>query len=79
MIGKVRELNYSEVRSKIDELCVSNMFFNGDAVQLMKEIVPEYISNNSDFCKLDESADSTSTEEQKIEVDSPEQELRSSQ
>jgi hypothetical protein len=30
------------------------MFFSGETVRLMKEIVPEYISNNSDFCKLDE-------------------------
>lgn len=57
MIGKVRELNYAEVRSKIDELCVSNMFFNGDTVKLMKAIVPEYVSNNSDFCKLDKTVD----------------------
>lgn len=55
MISKVRELNYAEVRSKVDELCVSNMFFNGDTVKLMKEIVPEYVSNNSEFCKLDDS------------------------
>ena len=55
MISKVRELNYAEVRSKVDELCVSNMFFNGDTVKLMKEIVPEYVSNNSEFCKLDNS------------------------
>lgn len=53
MISKVRELNYTEVRSKIDELCVSNMFFGGDTVKLMKEIVPEYVSNNSEFCDLD--------------------------
>jgi FlaA1/EpsC-like NDP-sugar epimerase len=53
MIGKVRELNYTQVRSKIDELCVSNMFFNGNTIRLMKEIVPEYVSNNSEFCNLD--------------------------
>ncbi|MGB6153764.1 MAG: polysaccharide biosynthesis protein, partial [Pricia sp.] len=53
MIGKTRALDYVEVRSKIDELCVSNMFFNGSTVSLMKEIVPEYVSNNSDLCKLD--------------------------
>ncbi|MDC6352787.1 nucleoside-diphosphate sugar epimerase/dehydratase [Zeaxanthinibacter sp. PT1] len=53
MISKVRELNYAEVRSKIDELCVSNMFFNGDTVKLMKQIVPEYVSNNSDHSKSD--------------------------
>lgn len=54
MIGKVRELDYALVKSKIDELCVSNMFFNGNTMTLMKEIVPEYVSNNSEFCKLDE-------------------------
>ncbi len=54
MIGKVRELDYAKVRSQIDELCISNMFFNGDTVRLMKEIVPEYVSNKTDFCKLDE-------------------------
>ncbi|MGB5171455.1 MAG: polysaccharide biosynthesis protein, partial [Eudoraea sp.] len=53
MISKVRELDYSDIRSKIDELCVSNMFFNADTVSLMKKIVPEYVSNNSAFCELD--------------------------
>lgn len=53
MISKTRELDYVLVRSKIDELCVSNLFFNGDTVSLMKEIVPEYVSNNSELCKLD--------------------------
>ncbi|MBC6997998.1 nucleoside-diphosphate sugar epimerase/dehydratase [Cytophaga sp. FL35] len=53
MISKTREVDYTHVRSKIDELCVSNMFFNGSTVALMKEIVPEYISNNSELCNLD--------------------------
>ncbi len=53
MISKSRELLYEDTRSKINELCVSNMFFNENTVKLMKEIVPEYISNNSDLCKLD--------------------------
>ncbi|MDE3743506.1 polysaccharide biosynthesis protein [Maribacter polysaccharolyticus] len=53
MIGKVRELDYNFVRTKIDELCVNNMFFNGDTVKIMKEIVPEYISNNSKLCEFD--------------------------
>ena len=60
MISKVRELDYSDVRSKIDELCVSNMFFSGDTVKLMKDIVPEFVSNNSEFCQLD----NTQAEEQ---------------
>ncbi|UII76115.1 polysaccharide biosynthesis protein [Flagellimonas sp. HMM57] len=53
MISKVRELNYTEVQSFIDELCVANMFFKENTVPLMKKIVPEYISNNSELCKLD--------------------------
>lgn len=61
MISKVRELNYAEVRSRIDELCISNMFFSGDTVGLMKEIVPEYVSNNSEFCKLDKPQSATKT------------------
>ncbi len=54
MIAKTRDLNYIEVRSKIEELCLSNMFFNGNTVKLMKEIVPEYISQNSEYCNLDQ-------------------------
>ena len=53
MISKVRELDYSMVKSYIDELCVSNMFFGDKTIGLMKKIVPEYISNNSKFCALD--------------------------
>ena len=52
-ISKVRDVEYSKVRSKIDELCITNMFFSGNTVKLMKEIVPEYVSKNSDFCELD--------------------------
>ncbi|WP_298488368.1 nucleoside-diphosphate sugar epimerase/dehydratase [uncultured Maribacter sp.] len=53
-ISKVRDLNYVDVRSRIDELCITNMFFNGNTVKLMKKIVPEYVSNNSELCELDE-------------------------
>ena len=53
MIGKTRAMDYTMVRSKIDELCVSNMFFNGSTISLMKEIVPEYISSNSELCSFD--------------------------
>ena len=53
LIGKVKELDYAFVKSKIDELCVSNMFFDGKTMKLMKEIVPEYVSNNSEFTKFD--------------------------
>lgn len=53
-ISKVRELDYAKVRSKIDELCITNMFFNGNTIQLMKEIVPEYVSKNSTLCEFDQ-------------------------
>lgn len=53
MISKVRDIDYTKTRAMIDELCISNLFFKGNVVQLMKSIVPEYISNNSDFCKFD--------------------------
>lgn len=53
LIGRVKELDYAHVKSKIDELCVSNMFFDGNTMKIMKEIVPEYVSNNSEYSKLD--------------------------
>ena len=53
MISKVRDLDYTWVRSKIEQLCISNMFFSSDTVELMKEVVPEFVSNNSEYCKLD--------------------------
>lgn len=55
MISKVRDLDYASVRYMIDELCISNIFFNDNTVKLMKQIVPEYISNNSELCSLDKS------------------------
>tara|TARA_R110000744_G_scaffold103809_4_gene198941 strand:+ start:6602 stop:8539 length:1938 start_codon:yes stop_codon:yes gene_type:complete len=58
-ISKVRDVEYAKVRSKIDELCITNMFFSGNTVKLMKEIVPEYVSKNSDFCELDDSKSSS--------------------
>lgn len=55
MISKVRDIDFKGVTSKIDELCVINTFLNKDTIKLMKEIVPEYISKNSKFEKLDKS------------------------
>ncbi len=57
MISKVRHLEYASIRTKIEELCVNNMFFNENTVKLMKTIVPEYISNNSELCSLDKKED----------------------
>jgi FlaA1/EpsC-like NDP-sugar epimerase len=66
-ISKVRELEYGKIRSKIDELCITNMFFNGNTVRLMKEIVPEYISKNSDLCNLDQ-PEKEQTADKKLKV-----------
>ncbi|MDX2174350.1 MAG: nucleoside-diphosphate sugar epimerase/dehydratase [Bacteroidota bacterium] len=55
LIGKVREYNYEDVKHIIDELIVSfNTQNNEVIVQRMKELVPEFKSNNSVFQKLDE-------------------------
>jgi FlaA1/EpsC-like NDP-sugar epimerase len=54
MIGKVREYMAEDVNPKIEKLI---LLFNGqnnnDLVGAIKEIVPEFISNNSVFEKLD--------------------------
>lgn len=69
-ISKVRELDYSKTRSKIDELCITNMFFNGNTVRLMKEIVPEYISKNSELCELD-TVKSNTSKDQNLKIVQP--------
>ncbi len=58
MIGKVRKDNFDETSDQIDELIT--LFENQDnnsIVRKMKEIVPEYISQNSVYEKLDKGAD----------------------
>lgn len=54
LIGKVREYNYNDVKHIIDELIQSFKTQNNQNIVLrMKELVPEFISNNSIFQKLD--------------------------
>ncbi|MCL5244775.1 polysaccharide biosynthesis protein [Cellulophaga sp. 20_2_10] len=53
MISRVRGLDYLKTRSLIDELCINNMFFKSNTISLMKQIVPEFISSNSDLCEVD--------------------------
>jgi len=54
MIARVRNIDCNYVKVSIEKLCKENSF-NGDndAVLLMKQIVPEFISNNSIFENLD--------------------------
>ena len=54
MVGKVREYDFEQVSKEINELI--DLFNNQDnmaIVKKMKDIVPEFISNNSEFEKLD--------------------------
>lgn len=55
MIGKFNEQNCEALKQKIEELCLINLF-NQDSliVSKLKEIVPEYISKNSTYEKLDD-------------------------
>ncbi len=68
MISKVKDIDYTNTRTMIDELCISNLFLKENVVQLMKSIVPEYISNNSDFCKLDDNKKVGSKSHSKPEI-----------
>jgi len=53
-IAQVREYDYETVDKEITELIdISKRFNNMDTVRKMKEIVPEYKSNNSVYEKLD--------------------------
>jgi len=54
VIGKVREYDYDAVSNDIDELIsIAYTFDKMALVKKMKEIVPEYKSQNSDFEELD--------------------------
>ena len=54
MIAKNQELNFEFIKNKIIDLCIANKKHNNqETVQLIKEIVPEYKSNNSIYEKLD--------------------------
>ena len=53
-IAQVREYDYAEVCQEIDQLySISKEFDDMKTVGKMKQIVPEYKSNNSVYSKLD--------------------------
>ena len=53
-IAQVREYDFAEVSREIDELVdISKQFDDMETVRKMKEIVPEFISNNSKYEVLD--------------------------
>lgn len=54
LIARVREYNFDEVRSDVNELIdLFDKQNNEEIVLKMKSIVPEYVSNNSEFERLD--------------------------
>lgn len=54
LIGKVKEYNFSDTEQKINQLItLFNTQNNLEIVSLMKTIVPEFVSNNSEFEILD--------------------------
>ena len=55
MIAKTENLNVKEIKQKIDSLIDLHVLENSDIVAKLKGIVPEYISNNSEFENLDSS------------------------
>lgn len=53
MISKTRELDSKATKADIEELCIINRFQNNNIVMKMKQLIPEYKSNNSDYEKFD--------------------------
>lgn len=55
LIAKVREYDFEDISSQISELVMLFEYQNNeDIVKFMKWIVPEYLSNNSEFERLDQ-------------------------
>lgn len=53
-IAKVREYNFDSVSSEINQLIdIAHTYDDMEIVKKMKEIVPEFISNNSEYAVLD--------------------------
>jgi FlaA1/EpsC-like NDP-sugar epimerase len=61
-IAEVREYEYNAVKESIDELFeIAGHFDNMNTVRKMKEIVPEYKSNNSVYQQLDAEIEAKAT------------------
>ena len=54
MIAKTQELDFEKTKLLVDKLCLVNQKVeNNTTVRMIKLLVPEYISNNSIYEKLD--------------------------
>lgn len=56
LISKTRKINYRNLKSQIESLCITNRFQSDAIVLKMKALIPEYMSNNSYFEKFDKKA-----------------------
>ena len=54
MIAKTDNIHVDHIKSKIDSLISELSVDHVQLVKMIKAIVPEYISNNSEFEKLDD-------------------------
>jgi FlaA1/EpsC-like NDP-sugar epimerase len=53
MIAKTENMNVENIRAKIEDLIASRNLRHIEIVKRLKEIVPEYLSNNSEYEQLD--------------------------
>ncbi len=53
MIAKTENINIKEIKGKIEDLIAVHEINNTEIVRKLKSIVPEFVSNNSEFEKLD--------------------------
>ena len=53
MIAKTQNVNVEAVRAKVEELISSPRLSHVEIVKRLKAIVPEYVSNNSEYESLD--------------------------
>lgn len=53
MISKTRALDSKKIKTDIEALCITNRFQNNNIVMKMKQLIPEYKSNNSDYERYD--------------------------
>mgnify|MGYP005868481469 CR=1 FL=1 len=68
LIGKVREYNFKSIEKKIEDLIEAGQKLDDFAiVKRMKQLVPEYISNNSVFAALDNQPQDANIEAKQIE------------
>ncbi|MCQ0112273.1 NDP-sugar epimerase, includes UDP-GlcNAc-inverting 4,6-dehydratase FlaA1 and capsular polysaccharide biosynthesis protein EpsC [Zhouia amylolytica] len=65
-ISKTRPVDHRRIKPIIEEICIANFFQNNNIVLKMKELIPEYISNNSQFEKYDKKQEKLTDNRKKV-------------